>query len=81
MRFVLGLLVWGLMVGMGMAQGQPVRVLWWDGSPDEPPSMLARDREKIADWVGAYGWGDEFATTFRVNRTGGTLARELEQNQ
>ena len=43
--------------------------------------MLARDREKIANWVGAYGGGGVFATTFRVNRTGGALARELEQNQ
>ncbi len=56
------------------------RVLWWNGTPDEPPNMFARNRETMARYVDAYGGGQEFDVTFRTSLRGGDLAAELAQN-
>ncbi|MCV6593886.1 MAG: hypothetical protein OIF48_13100 [Silicimonas sp.] len=60
-----------------LAEAQPTRVLWWNGTRDEPPNMYARDRQTMADYIGAYQGGQVFDVTMRSSLRGGDLAQAL----
>ncbi len=79
MRVILCLLIWVMLAGGVVAQGQPVRVLWWNGTPDEAPKMYARDRETIARYIDDFSGGQVFSVTFRTSLQGGDLANELQR--
>lgn len=56
---------------------EPVRVLWWDGSPPYDGATNAQDRGAMALYVDGFGGGARFAVTFQSSTRAGALAQQM----
>ena len=56
---------------------EPVRVLWWDGSPTYDGATNAQDRAALALYVDGFGGGAQFAVTFQSTTRAGALAQQM----
>ncbi len=58
---------------------QPVRILWWDGSPTYDGATNARDRAAMALYIDGFGGGERFAVTFQSTTRPGALAQQMQR--
>lgn len=58
---------------------EPVRVLWWDGSPTYEGATNAQDRAAMALYVDGFGGGTQFAVTFQSSTRAGALAEQMKR--
>lgn len=61
----------------GLQAQEPIRVLWWDGSPTYDGATNATDRAAMALYVDGFGGGAQFAVTFQSSTRAGALAQQM----
>ena len=71
-----GLIAASLILAASAAIAQPMKVLWWDVSVEEPSTNSAH-RRQVARFVDAYQGGGIFDVTYKFEPGRGSLARHL----
>ena len=66
-----------LIIGTNVANAEPLRILWWDGSPTYEGATNARDREKMARYIDGFDGGSSYAVTFQHSTRGGDFSRHM----
>ena len=73
---VIGLFAACLILTASAAFAQPMKVLWWDVSVEEP-STKSSHRQRVARFVNDYEGGSVFDVTYKFEPRRGSLARHL----
>lgn len=63
------------------AAAEPIRVLWWNGTPDYPPEFNASHRKSIVRYLTEYEGGSAFEAAYQGSTQGGALASHLGTGQ
>ena len=58
----------------------PIKVLWWDSTPEWGGQALNAYRQEMSDYLTAFGGGGIFQSTYVGSETPGTLAAHLGAN-
>lgn len=71
-------IAWILILIFGFSSSvaaDPLRVLWWNGTPDLPPEFYSHHRSEMATYLDTYDGGGVFDTVYQNNsRSGGFAA-------